>query len=186
MNLSAAPDTQFLPLFPALSHSGDLQIPLFPIVLSSFSASSSLLSLSILLLALLPSFLHIVSKRPFLSKNLIAIMWSRRQQRVNDYKILIKKDSLKTCVLDWFLRIPKGENIFATTEWTLWEQHFRKDWRRKLCLKMQMAEFISSVLLAANPATETIQIFGSCYRVRSYSMHILNEQKLKWLKYFIF
>lgn len=51
---------------------------------------------------------------------------------------------------------------------------------------MQMAELISSILLVAKTATEKVQIFGSFYKGRSYCMDILNEQKWKWLKYFIF
>lgn len=91
MNLSAASAPQFLPPFPAHSRSADLRIPLFPILLTSFSASSSPLSLSVLLLALLPHFLYVISKRPFLSESLITITQSGSQQRANDYKILLTK-----------------------------------------------------------------------------------------------
>lgn len=116
MNLSAASDTQFLPPFPAHSRSADLQIPLFPILLISFSASSARLSSSILLLALLPYFLCLVSKRPVLRESLIAILQSGRQQRVNYYKILnFFKKIIITYMLDWFLQIPKENNIFTTT-----------------------------------------------------------------------
>lgn len=38
---------------------------------------------------------------------------------------------------------------------------------------MQMAKFTSSIVLAAKTATETIQIFGSTYKVRSHYMDIL-------------
>lgn len=77
-------------------------------------------------------------------------------------------------MLDSFLQI-QWEYLYNNLEWTLWEQRFSRGWRNKLCLKMQIAKLISSILLIAKKTTEKVQISVSFCKVRSYSTDILNE-----------
>lgn len=77
-------------------------------------------------------------------------------------------------MLDSFLQI-QWEYLYNNLEWTLWEQCFSRGWGNKLCLKMQIAKLISSILLIAKKTTEKVQISVSFCKVRSYSTDILNE-----------